>query len=106
MGRGLIDAHGVRHAMAGLLDLETSFAAPTRHLGYRRLGLLGDGVWRAVADGFMAHEFHYASTISAVGEPLFTATTADGTALPPMGLQNGEHCGSFAHIIDICTGAG
>ena len=71
MGRGLIDAHGVRHAMAGLLDLETSFATPTRHLGYRRLGLLGDGVWRAVADGFMAHEFHYASTISAAGDPLF-----------------------------------
>ena len=102
MGRGLIDAHGVRHAMAGLLDLETSFAAPARHLGYRRLGLLGDGVWRGVADGFMAHEFHYASTISAAGDPLFTATTADGTALPPMGLQNGAHCGSFAHIIDIC----
>ncbi len=102
MGRGLIDADGVRHSMLGLLDLETSFATPTRHLGYRRLGLLGDGVWRAVADGFMAHEFHYASTISAVGDPLFTATTADGTALPPMGLQNGAHCGSFAHIIDIC----
>ena len=101
MGRGLIDAHGVRHSMAGLLDLETSFATPTRHLGYRRLGLLGDGVWRGVADGFMAHEFHYASTISAAGDPLFTATTADGTALPPMGLQNGAHCGSFAHIIDI-----
>ena len=106
MGRGLIDADGLRHAMAGLLDLETSFATPTRHLGYRRLGLLGDGVWRAVADGFMAHEFHYASTISAVGDPLFTATTADGTALPPMGLQNGAHCGSFAHIIDICPSGG
>ena len=33
LGRGLIDADGTRHAMAGLLALETSFAKPKLHLG-------------------------------------------------------------------------
>ena len=37
LGEGLVDAEGKRHAMAGLLPLETSFAAPVRRLGYRRL---------------------------------------------------------------------
>ena len=36
LGRGLVDAEGTRHAMAGLLALETSFAAPRLHLGTGR----------------------------------------------------------------------
>ena len=40
LGDGLIDAKGERHAMLGLLRLETSFAARKLHLGYRRAELL------------------------------------------------------------------
>ncbi len=46
------------------------------------------------------HEFHYATTLKAEGEPLFEATDAEGSALPSMGLRKGRVCGSFAHIID------
>ena len=38
LGDGLIDANGERHAMLGLLRLETSFAARKLHLGYREGG--------------------------------------------------------------------
>ncbi len=37
LGNGLVDADGNRHAMLGLLGLETSFAARKLHLGYRQV---------------------------------------------------------------------
>ena len=43
LGEALIDADGVRHAMAGLLPVVTSFAARKLHLGYRQGTLLADG---------------------------------------------------------------
>jgi cobyrinic acid a,c-diamide synthase len=94
-------ANGARHEMLGLLGLETSFAKRMLHLGYRSLTPLG-GPWSAPVS---AHEFHYATTLRADGAPLFEAKDATGAQLPPMGLRNGNHCGSFAHIIDtLVTG--
>lgn len=96
LGETLVDTDGVTHHMAGLLPLETSIAQRKLHLGYRHLtsktGLL-QGQWHG-------HEFHYATTVKAQGTPLFSATDAEGTALPPMGLTTGRVSGSFAHIID------
>ncbi|MEM8957069.1 MAG: cobyrinate a,c-diamide synthase [Pseudomonadota bacterium] len=96
LGRSLTDADGTTHRMAGLLDLDTSFATRRLHLGYRKLttdhGPLA-GTW-------LGHEFHYATTLSARGTPLFGAKDADGAPLPDMGLRAGTVCGSFAHLID------
>ena len=47
LGRGLVDADGHRHAMAGLLPLETSFADRGLHLGYRRADARGRDPARA-----------------------------------------------------------
>jgi len=96
LGEGLTDATGNRHAMAGLLPLETSFAERRLHLGYRRLQPLGGPFDTALN----AHEFHYATTIRAEGPSLYEASDAEGTVLPPMGLRAGRISGSFAHIID------
>ncbi|MFK5997454.1 MAG: cobyrinate a,c-diamide synthase [Rhodobacterales bacterium] len=96
MGTGLTDASGNRHEMLGLLPLETSFAKRKLHLGYRNLIPQG-GLWDMP---LKAHEFHYATTLKSEGAPLFDATDAEDTALPAMGLINGPHSGSFAHIID------
>ncbi len=96
LGEGLIDADGKHHKMLGLLPLETSFAKRKLHLGYRNLAPLG-GLWDLPLNG---HEFHYATTIKANGQPLFYATDAENTELSPMGLINGPYSGSFAHIID------
>lgn len=96
LGETLTDGDGVQHKMAGLLAVETSFAARKRHLGYRTLQATAGpfaGAWRG-------HEFHYATTTRAQGTPLFKAQDATGTALPDMGMINGRISGSFAHIID------
>ncbi|WP_308916905.1 cobyrinate a,c-diamide synthase [Jannaschia sp. LMIT008] len=95
MGDALTDADGRSHRMAGLLRLETSFARPRLHLGYRRLRARGgpfDGAWNG-------HEYHYATTLRAQGAPLYDAADATGAALPPMGLREGGATGSFAHLI-------
>ncbi len=96
LGDGLVDADGARHAMAGLLRLETSFATRRLHLGYRDITPLG-GIFNAP---LKAHEFHYASTLRAEGAPLFEARDAEGISLPHMGLRAGRVSGSFAHVID------
>ena len=96
LGQSLTDGDGVVHQMAGLLPLETSFATRKLHLGYRRLTAKSgpfSGQWTG-------HEFHYATTLTAKGTPLFTATDATGALLEPMGLIQNNVSGSFAHIID------
>ena len=95
MGEGLVDAYGTRHEMLGLLSLETSFANRKLNLGYRNL--TPKRLWSIPLTG---HEFHYATTLRANGDPLFQATDAEGLQLPNMGLVNGTASGSFAHIID------
>jgi cobyrinic acid a,c-diamide synthase len=97
LGEGLIDANGKSHAMAGLLPLTTSFAAPKLHLGYRQLSPLSGTPW---AKPLRGHEFHY-STIAHEdkADRLFDATDATGTALPPMGLRRKGVMGSYAHVI-------
>ncbi len=97
LGEALIDADGMRHKMAGLLGLETSFAKRKLHLGYRTLRRLSP-MPQATLKG---HEFHYATTLRADGKPLFDACDAEGNALRPMGLVEGRVSGSFAHIIDV-----
>ncbi len=96
LGAGLIDKDGVRHKMAGLLGLETSFATRKLHLGYRS----AQGTAGPFKGSWSAHEFHYATTLRAEGTPLFTAEDAEGTDLGPQGLIQGSVSGSFLHLID------
>lgn len=98
LGEGLVDADGHRHAMAGLLPVETTFATRKLYLGYRALTCTQGPFPRQLC----GHEFHY-STARTTGEaaPLFEATTANGTPLPPMGQRRGNVMGSYAHIIAV-----
>jgi cobyrinic acid a,c-diamide synthase len=98
LGEGLVDSQGKRHRMLGLLRLETSFSEPKRHLGYRRLTMLGGLPWHGVLRG---HEFHYATTLKAEGDPLFLAHDAEGADLGEAGLHHGKVMGSFFHVIEV-----
>lgn len=105
LGDVLIDADGTAHQMAGLLRLETSFAKRKLHLGYRDLTPLTGPFTGPFTAPLKAHEFHYATTLSAKGQPLFAARDAEGNALPDMGLSQhhgqAHTYGSFAHLIDL-----
>ena len=96
LGAGITDADGNRHAMAGLLRLETSFEERKLHLGYRQIRanefVLGDNL--------RGHEFHYTRAVLEDGPSLFEATDAMGNALGSFGLKDQNVMGSYMHIID------
>ena len=98
LGQGIIDQHGKTVPMLGLLDLVTSFAAPKRVLGYRKLRQRHHALpfW---PDALYGHEFHFTHATHAHGEALFDAEDKSGQTLGPMGLVKGQITGSYAHII-------
>ena len=97
LGETIIDADSQAFRMAGLLSLETSFAARKLHLGYRQLTPLTNA-WPG-PDTVTGHEFHYTTALRAEGTPLFTAQDAAGRDLGKMGLCSGPVSGSYAHVI-------
>ncbi|MSP48475.1 MAG: cobyrinate a,c-diamide synthase [Alphaproteobacteria bacterium] len=100
LGRGLVDARGHRHEMAGLLPVETSFAERKLHLGYREIVCAAATPLGPAGTRYRGHEFHYASETGAAGDPLFEAGDARGGALGPAGRRTGTVFGSFLHLID------
>jgi cobyrinic acid a,c-diamide synthase len=101
LGAGLTDADGRRHAMAGLLPVETSFAERRLHLGYRRAALIAVTSLGAAGTVWRGHEFHYASIrTEGPGEALFEAWDAEGAPLGSLGRCAGSVFGSFFHLVD------
>ena len=97
--QGIDDAAGDRHAMAGLLSVETCFAKRRMNLGYRRARLLADcclGTRDTVVHG---HEFHYASIQAEGDDPLLDCRDAAGRVIAERGARRGSVSGSFLHVI-------
>jgi len=99
LGQGLEDVEGQRHAMAGLLGLETSFAQRRLHLGYRQARLLADGSLGKAGTEILGHEFHYASILAATDAPLVDCRDAAGNPVAEGGARRGSVSGSFFHAI-------
>ena len=104
LGEGLTDESGARHAMCGLLPVETSFAKRRLTLGYREVRLERDGLLGKRGESYRGHEFHFASLIEGDGEqPLFRASDATGSDLGAVGSCAANVTGSFVHLIDRCA---
>ena len=98
LGENIIDKDGVPFSMAGLLQLETSFAARKLHLGYRQMTPLAS-FWPGLNGTVTGHEFHYTTALRTEGDPLFGMRNAGGDDLGTAGLVSGSVAGSYAHII-------
>ncbi|RNJ49300.1 cobyrinate a,c-diamide synthase [Methylocystis hirsuta] len=99
LGRALIDAAGAAHEMAGLLELETSFAKRKLHLGYRQARLAVDHPLGAVGLRLRGHEFHYATVLREEGAPFALARDAYSEDERPAGLARNGVSGSFFHLL-------
>ncbi len=104
MGAGLVDKDGVRHEMAGLLGLETSFEKRKFHLGYRRATLNAALPGHGSQAALRGHEFHYATILEEPDAPLARITDANGEEVPETGSVRrfaGGGCatGTFFHMI-------
>ncbi|OYU38281.1 MAG: cobyrinic acid a,c-diamide synthase [Pseudorhodobacter sp. PARRP1] len=108
MGAGLIDAQGVRHEMAGLLGLETSFAKRRMHLGYRLAATHAPFAGHGAGARLRGHEFHYATIAAQPDAPLAEVRDATDTAVPETGSMRvqsggGQSSGTFFHLIAEAT---
>ncbi|MEM7379075.1 MAG: cobyrinate a,c-diamide synthase, partial [Pseudomonadota bacterium] len=99
LGHTLIDADGQAHRMAGLLDIDTSFASRQLHLGYRRVQLRASTALGAAPFG--AHEFHYSQRV-ARRQAATAAEIVDarGQRHDNTWFTSGSVCGSYLHAID------
>jgi cobyrinic acid a,c-diamide synthase len=101
LGAGLIDAAGTRHAMHGLLGLETDFAQRRLHLGYRTATLLAPIPGHPAGRVLRGHEFHYARVVAQPDQPLAEIRDAAGVSTAETGSRRDRVTGSFFHMIDI-----
>jgi cobyrinic acid a,c-diamide synthase len=104
LGAGLVDKEGVRHEMAGLLGLETSFAKRKFHLGYRRATLNAAIPGADAGAQLRGHEFHYATILEEPDTPLAQITDSNGLTVPETGTYRrmdggGQVSGTFFHLI-------
>ncbi len=99
LGSALIDKDGVRHEMAGLLGLVTSYERRKFHLGYRRAVLQAPMPGHAPGDALRGHEFHYSTILDEPDAPLADVADADGNPVPETGSRLGHVTGTFFHLI-------
>ena len=81
MGLGLVDKDGVRHQMAGLLGLVTSYEKRKMHLGYRVADLLAPLPGYNAGSKLRGHEFHYSTILDQPDKPLANVTDATGSSV-------------------------
>ncbi|HEX7925585.1 MAG TPA: cobyrinate a,c-diamide synthase [Bradyrhizobium sp.] len=99
LGAALTDAEGVRHPMAGLLGLETSYAKRRMHLGYRLAELAAAMPGHGPGARLRGHEFHYSTIIAQPDTPLAVVRDATGAIVAETGSRRGNATGTFFHLI-------
>jgi cobyrinic acid a,c-diamide synthase len=99
LGEALIDKAGVRHRMAGLLGLVTSYETRRMHLGYRQATLTAPMPGFAPGARLAGHEFHYSTILTQPDAPLARVTDADGAEVAETGSVRGQVSGTFFHLI-------
>lgn len=103
LGAGVVDADGRRHAMAGLLGLETSFDKRKLHLGYRRAVLHEPMPGYANGAALVGHEFHHATIVAEPDAPLAAIEDASGAPVAETGSRRGHVTGTFFHLIGAAS---
>lgn len=99
MGRAIIDREGVRHEMAGLLGLVTSFEKRKMNLGYRLADLRSAIPGHATGARLRGHEFHYSTILDQPDMTLARVVDANGDSVPETGSHRGLATGTFFHLI-------
>lgn len=108
MGAALIDKGGLRHEMAGLLGLVTSYEKRKMHLGYRQAQLAHAIPGHAAGARLRGHEFHYSTILAQPDAPLAEVRDASGATVPETGSlrrfeQGGMATGTYFHLIGQAT---
>lgn len=103
MGAAIIDREGLRHEMAGLLGLVTSYEKRKMHLGYRLAELSAPVPGHGPGARLRGHEFHYSTILDQPDMALARVVDANGDTVPETGSRRGHATGTFFHLIAEAT---
>ena len=102
LGRSLTGLDGRRHALAGVLPLDTAMLPRLRTLGYAEVSLTADCLWGPAGQTCRGHEFHYSKITAGDGaaegwRPAYTVRRRrDADA--PEGFARGNILASYIHL--------
>jgi cobyrinic acid a,c-diamide synthase len=97
LGRSLVDADGRRHAMAGLLPLDSSLAGQRLSIGYREARATRRSLLLEAGETLRAHEFHW-SRLEAEPSPDGAAYHVEDRQPTHEGFVHGGTLASYLHI--------
>jgi cobyrinic acid a,c-diamide synthase len=89
LGRSLLTHDGARHAMAGVLPVQTVMLDRLKTLGYVEVSLRVDSLWGPAGAVCRGHEFHYSEIAADGREP--TGSLTGGTSLTGTDGYHAQH---------------
>ncbi|GAB6167020.1 cobyrinate a,c-diamide synthase [Thermostilla marina] len=105
LSQAIVDRHGRRHAMLGILPVETRMLPRRKRLGYVETTLTADTFWGRAGDCLRGHEFHYAELTadpskSPGWQAVYRRRFRDGETSEPEGFWYRERntLASFVHL--------
>jgi cobyrinic acid a,c-diamide synthase len=103
LGQSLRGLDGQRHAMAGVLPIETAMLAKLRTLGYAEVTLGTDSLWGQAGQTRRGHEFHYseitADRTAAEGwRPAYRVARRRAAESQSEGFAKGNVLASYVHL--------
>jgi cobyrinic acid a,c-diamide synthase len=97
LGRSLVDAQNERHAMAGIVPLDSTLAAAHLTIGYRDAQAARETLLLDRGQTVRAHEFHWSSPEAEM--PLSDAAyLVDDRDPPTEGFASGQTLASYLHV--------
>jgi cobyrinic acid a,c-diamide synthase len=105
LGRSLVDADGQRHAMAGIVPLDSTLAGARLTIGYRDARVVRDTLLLDHGQTVHAHEFHWSSPehIIAPGDAAYLVNDRQPAA---EGFASGQTLASYLHVHFGADGSG
>jgi cobyrinic acid a,c-diamide synthase len=102
LGQSLAALDGVRHAMAGVLPIETAMLERLKSLSYVEVTLKKDSLWGPAGATFRGHEFHYSEITKPLSpdsgwQTVYSVRHRSGEPAKPEGFQKGRILASYVH---------
>ncbi len=103
LGGAVRTLDGARHAMAGVVPVETAMLKTLKTLGYTEATFTGDWLWGAAGDACRGHEFHYSEIVADRGraegwQPAYHLHHRREEAVAVEGFAKGRVLASYVHL--------
>jgi cobyrinic acid a,c-diamide synthase len=103
LGESLASLDGARHALAGVLPIQTAMLGKLKSLGYAEVTLREDSLWGPRGTTLRGHEFHYSEITKplptdSVWQRVYSVKQRSGEPFKLEGFQRGRILASYVHL--------